>query len=349
MDGQVGGIAVVGIGGRLEHGGCLGEACSGLKHACVFFDVATQLGGRQLPPPDGLGDQVGTPIEHALTVPIEETEEQGIDGRHVAGVGLLGHLHSRMREHETRHLLKAAGDLIARFLEVESIALGNDSLEILVHLGLHHIQILLFVEVLPIADQEFDPLEGLHLGLGIILALRLFITLQGHPTIFAKQGQLLQIVLLDALVDVVDLVAAQQRTETENAGRQSHRRLVVEHALRVDQNDGHVLLLPRLGVGPTEIMRLVPDPDSRRIALGASAPIEAIVLSERIELGVPRLLFGRVHDAIAVGIAAGLGTGRRRPVQLEVAQEPAEEEGLARPEGPYDGNYRHLPARGYLG
>ena len=36
-------------------------------------------------------------------------------------------------------------------------------------------------------------------------------------------------------------------------------------------------------------------------------------------------------------------------MQLEVAQEPAEEEGLARAEGPNDGNYRHLPARRDLG
>ena len=91
-------------------------------------------------------------------------------------------------------------------------------------------------------------------------------------------------------------------------------------------------------------MRLVPDPNARRVALGSSTPVEPIVLSKRVELRVPGLLLlGRVHDT------PGLGAGSRRPMQLEVAQEPAEEEGLARAEGPNDGNYRHLPARRDLG
>lgn len=124
------------------------------------------------------------------------------------------------------------------------------------------------IEVHPVAHQEFHTLKGdlvlvrqhqflrLHPPLALLLVpfvcpfVTLFLALphqlpglpcEGDAAVLGKQSQVLQVVFLDPVLDIVNLVGGKQGTQAENASRQIHRRLVVEHALRVHQQHGHLL------------------------------------------------------------------------------------------------------------
>ena len=97
---------------------------------------------------------------------------------------------------------------------------------------------------------------------------------------------------------------------------------MIEHPLRVHEQDRH-LVPPR---SPGEEVRLAPHPHPGRVPLLPPPPIERpLVLVQSLNPLEPPL-----PVVVVVGPAGADGVG------LEVAQEPAQEEGLAGPERSHD-------------
>ena len=64
---------------------------------------------------------------------------------------------------------------------------------------------------------------------------------QRHPAVLREKREMLQVVLLDALVHVVDLEGADQCGQPEYLGGEGHSGLVVEHTLCIHQQHSELL------------------------------------------------------------------------------------------------------------
>ena len=94
--------------------------------------------------------------------------------------------------------------------------------------------------------------------------------LEGEPAVLGEELQVLQIIFLNVLREVVDLHRGQHRAEGEDGRAVSHRRLAVEGALGIHEDNGHLFTVRkrrREHLGPHE--------DTRGVALAATSPREA--------------------------------------------------------------------------
>ena len=88
--------------------------------------------------------------------------------------------------------------------------------------------------LLPISDQELQVLKR-RMAFPLRATVGLPLLRVSDPSVLSEQRQVLQVVLLDAVLDVVDLVARDQRGETEDACGEHLRQPRVEHALRIHE------------------------------------------------------------------------------------------------------------------
>mmetsp|Transcript_10500 Transcript_10500/g.18318 ORF Transcript_10500/g.18318 Transcript_10500/m.18318 type:complete len:288 (+) Transcript_10500:1104-1967(+) len=100
---------------------------------------------------------------------------------------------------------------------------------------------------------------------------------EGHTAVLGEQREVLQIVLLNALVHVVDLEATDKGGQTKDLCSERHGRLVVEHTLSVHEQNSQFLTPRGLG-GADKWLR--PHPNARGLTLLAASPREAGLLLE---------------------------------------------------------------------
>mmetsp|Transcript_31724 Transcript_31724/g.106883 ORF Transcript_31724/g.106883 Transcript_31724/m.106883 type:complete len:590 (-) Transcript_31724:120-1889(-) len=361
LGGLVQRVAVVCVRRGLEHRRGLRKFCPVGEHTHVGLYVVCQFDALERLAANLLRRQ-RVRREDAAHQRVHAPLEQRLDRAHLAVVRLLRHRKARVRQQGASQLLKAHSDLLARKGKVVGRARREDFREVRGHLRVHLRVRHVLVELSPVANEELQALErrlglvvhqirrrrhgGLarRFGCGLDVARRrarsLLIRLDGHAAVLGEERELLQVVLLDAVGDVVNLVGRHERREPEDARRQAHGRLVVKEALRVQDDHGHV---NAVWAGQDE--RLGPDRDARRHAVTAAAPLERGGAAVGGRAAVVDVALG---DARALGGEPLVALGFLLLQRAEVAQDEREEERLARAEGPDDGDDADLEAFGAL-
>mmetsp|Transcript_18350 Transcript_18350/g.42122 ORF Transcript_18350/g.42122 Transcript_18350/m.42122 type:complete len:241 (-) Transcript_18350:440-1162(-) len=222
-------------------------------------------------------------------------------------------------------LLETSQDLLPGFLEILRLPFRNHLLHVFLHFFLHSVVVLFVFKVLPVTNQEFHGLKRLHVSDFLCLGLCVIGAFHCQSGILRKEGELLQIVFLDSLVYVVDLIRTQECAQTENRSGQGHGGFVVEHSLRIHNENGQVF------VSLFDKVRMAPHPDPGRVSLAATSPMKGIVF-DGVDLFEPLL------------VSLDEPPNAAHLFQFsEVGQEPGQEKGLSGSKGSHYTNHGDFP------